>query len=66
MRVLTVALLLSLNSLCFANDSGLNAQAIANAESLKNQAMQGSKAFTIVESLTTEIGPRMAGSEAYD
>jgi carboxypeptidase Q len=39
-------------------------QAIPVAERLRDQALAGSGAFAIVESLTTEIGPRMAGTEA--
>ena len=66
MRLLSIAILMSLSNISFANDTGLNAQALVNAEELKAQAMQGSNAFNIVESLTTEIGPRMGGSEAYD
>lgn len=34
------------------------------AERLRDDAMAGSPAFSIVESLTTEIGPRLAGTEA--
>lgn len=37
---------------------------IAIATQLRDQAMAGSGAFSIVESLTTEIGQRMAGTEA--
>ena len=35
----------------------------ATAERLRDQAMAGSGAYAIVESLTTEVGPRMAGTE---
>lgn len=49
-----------------ADDAGLNAKAVTTAEGLRDTAMRGSQAYAIVESLTTEIGPRMAGSEAYD
>ncbi|MBP6309299.1 MAG: M28 family peptidase [Arenimonas sp.] len=66
MRLLSMTILLSLSTITFANDTGLNAQALANAENLKAQAIQGSNAYSIVESLTTEIGPRMGGSQAYD
>jgi hypothetical protein len=44
----------------------LDDKAIATATQLREQAMAGSEAFSIVESLTTEVGPRMAGSPAYD
>lgn len=49
-----------------ADGDGLDAKAVATAEGLRDTAMRGSQAYAIVESLTTEIGPRMAGTEAYD
>ncbi len=36
--------------------------AIETAAQLRDRALEGSGAFAIVESLTTEVGPRMAGS----
>lgn len=45
-------------------DTGLDADDIANAEGLRDRAMAGSQAWSIVESLTTEVGPRLAGTEA--
>jgi hypothetical protein len=47
-----------------AGDDGLSAKAIANAQALRAAGLAGSGAFEIVESITTEIGPRMAGSPA--
>jgi hypothetical protein len=44
----------------------LDDRAIATAERLRDQAQKGSDAYAIVESLTTEIGPRMAGTPAFD
>ena len=38
--------------------------ALANAAQLREQALQDNTAWQVVESLTTEIGPRLAGSEA--
>jgi len=38
--------------------------AIATAAQLREQALQDTTAWQVVESLTTEIGPRLAGSEA--
>lgn len=35
---------------------------LAQAAKLRDQAMKGTKAFDIVESLTTEVGPRRAGT----
>ena len=39
-------------------------QMIATAKQLRDETMVGSRAWNIVESLTTEVGPRLAGSEA--
>ena len=39
-------------------------ESLAHAEMLRAQAMAGSHAMAIVTSLTTEVGPRLAGSEA--
>lgn len=44
--------------------SGLQADDIAAAEGLRDRALQGSQAWSLVESLTTEVGPRLAGSPA--
>ncbi len=66
-------LLLSLSLLAFAGvqsptyadvDTGLNADSIEQARLLRDSAMAGSEAYDIVESLTTEVGPRLAGTEA--
>ncbi len=59
-------LVLLLPAICFASNSGLDKPDILKAESLRDKAMAGSQAYSIVESLTTEIGPRMGGSTAYD
>ncbi|MDP5053162.1 MAG: peptidase M28 family protein, partial [Congregibacter sp.] len=48
----------------FAQDLGLGKGSIEHAISLRDAAMQGSMAYSIVESLTTEVGPRLAGTEA--
>ena len=39
-------------------------ESFAHAEMLRARAMAGSNAMAIVTSLTTEVGPRLAGSEA--
>ena len=39
-------------------------ESLAHAEMLRAQAIAGSNAMAIVTSLTTEVGPRLAGSEA--
>src|SRR5690606_1529116 len=45
-------------------DGGLDDAALAIAKQLRDRAMAGSGAYPIVESLTTEVGPRLAGTEA--
>ena len=48
-----------------ANDAtGLEAGDLAVAESLREKALAGSTAWSVVESLTTEVGPRLAGTPA--
>ena len=42
----------------------ISRESLAHAEMLRAQAMAGSSAMAIVTSLTTEVGPRLAGSEA--
>ena len=66
MRILAAVIVLFFSSTTFGNETGLNANAIKTAESLRDQAMQGSNAFNIVESLTTEVGPRMGGTKDFD
>src|SRR6202163_2183157 len=38
----------------------------STASALRSQALQGTKALDIVRSLTVEVGPRPAGSKAYN
>lgn len=66
MRLITTAILFSLSTLSLANNTGLTDKAIVNAETLRSQALQSNSAYTIVESLTTEVGPRLAGSDGYE
>src|SRR5436190_11388571 len=47
-----------------AADDGLSARAVEDAVRLRDATNAGSGAFAIVESLTTEVGPRMAGTPA--
>lgn len=49
-------------SLAIADD--IPAATVARAEALRDRALTGSGAYEILESLTTEIGPRLAGSDA--
>jgi carboxypeptidase Q len=46
--------------------SSIPAEVRATASTLRSQALQGTKALDIVRSLTVEVGPRPAGSKAYD
>ena len=55
--------ILCLNSLA-ANAQTMSLESLAHAEVLRERAMAGSHALSIVTSLTTEVGPRLAGSEA--
>ena len=65
-RQFTLLLLAAVCMPALANESGLDNKAIRTAEDLRDAAVGGSKGYAIVESLTTEVGPRMDGSEAYD
>ena len=47
-----------------ANAQTVSRESLAHAEELRERAMAGSQALSIVTSLTTEVGPRLAGSEA--
>ncbi|MEL0204179.1 MAG: M28 family peptidase, partial [Halieaceae bacterium] len=61
LSVLTLSL--CLNSVV-ANTQTVSRESLAHAEVLRERAMAGSHALSIVTSLTTEVGPRLAGSEA--
>ena len=43
---------------------GLTASSIEHARTLRDRALGGTMAWDIVEALTTEVGPRLAGSES--
>ncbi|MCB1633456.1 MAG: M28 family peptidase [Xanthomonadales bacterium] len=62
MRPLPVLLLALHAPLSLA--AGLEESQLQTAAALRDQALAGSGACAIVESLTTEVGPRLAGSEA--
>jgi hypothetical protein len=47
-----------------AQDHGLSQASVEHARELRDAGMSGTAAYGIVESLTTEIGPRLAGSAA--
>ena len=58
-----LTLSLCLNSVV-VNTQTVSRESLAHAEALRERAMAGSHALSIVTSLTTEVGPRLAGSEA--
>lgn len=47
-----------------ASAGQFSVEQIATATLLREQALQSNQAYALVESLTTEVGPRMAGTEA--
>ena len=59
-------LILAAALLCpgFTLGGGLPPEAVVNARHLMEQALEENSAYAIVESLTTEVGPRLAGTEA--
>ncbi len=62
--VLPLAALMIAASAGAQNDAPLlSADAVARAEGLRERALSGSGAYAIVEELTTEIGPRLAGTD---
>ena len=48
----------------FAETSPITDEQKKNAEALIQKALKSDLGYSIVESLTTEIGPRLGGSEA--
>ena len=58
-----IATLLACGS-AFAADTSIPAAAMSQAATLREQALADKTGWNVVESLTTEVGPRMAGSEA--
>ncbi|WP_033397327.1 M28 family peptidase [Arenimonas oryziterrae] len=64
MRPLVFALSVLLSASAGAAD--FDARALRDAEQLRAGNERGTDAYAIVESLTTEVGPRMAGTPAYD
>ncbi|MEO8001160.1 MAG: M28 family peptidase [Arenimonas sp.] len=53
-----------LSQLAIADDALLDAKSLSKAAELRDSALQKNDAYILLESLTTEIGPRMAGSSA--
>ncbi|MDG1460478.1 MAG: M20/M25/M40 family metallo-hydrolase [Luminiphilus sp.] len=46
------------------SETGLGHDTVREAATLRDAALQGTQAFQWVENLTTEVGPRLAGSDA--
>ena len=53
-----------LSQSAFANDAVFDSKTLDKAATLRDGALQKNEAYALLESLTTEIGPRMAGSPA--
>lgn len=62
-HLLALALLAPMPALA-ADATGLDAGDLSVAAGLRDQAMAGTEAWDLVESLTTEVGPRLAGTPA--
>src|SRR6185437_202839 len=62
LTALTASLLLACGIASAATT--ISAATISTAEQLRDRAMHDDTAFRIVSSLTTEVGPRLAGSDA--
>ena len=65
-RPLVLAAVAALAVTATARAADFDARSQRDAESLRAANDTGTSAYAIVESLTTEVGPRMAGSPAYD
>lgn len=64
MRVLSAAIACLLACTTANAQTRIADAAITTAQQLRNQALADSTGWQVVESLTTEVGPRMGGSEA--
>lgn len=64
MRLVISLLAAALSAGSAAADTGLEGDDLAAAAALRDQALRGSQAWALVESLTTEVGPRLAGTPA--
>ena len=64
LSLLAASLLLATGIASAASPTSIPAAAVKTAEQLRDRAMHDDTGYRIVASLTTEVGPRMAGSEA--
>ena len=60
--IFLIACLATLPAVAATSDAPLSAQALATAAKLRDAGMAGSQAYALVDSLTTEIGERLAGT----
>jgi len=63
LTLLTASLLLAAGT-ASAADTAIPATAVKTAEQLRDRALADGTAYAVLTSLTTEVGPRLAGSEA--
>ncbi|WP_243038963.1 M20/M25/M40 family metallo-hydrolase [Dyella sedimenti] len=62
--LLTASLMLAIGTASAATPTTIPAAAVKTAEQLRDKAMNDDTGYRIVSSLTTEVGPRLAGSPA--
>ncbi len=63
LTLLAASLLLAAGA-ASAADTAIPAAAVKTAEQLRDRALHDGTAYAVLKSLTTEVGPRLAGSEA--
>jgi hypothetical protein len=64
LTLLAASLMFAIGSANAATPTTVPAAAVKTAEQLRDKAMNDNTAYQIVESLTTEVGPRIAGGPA--
>ena len=64
LATLSLVSLISLGLIANAQDYKIEQDVKKQVQALRQEALESPLAYKIVESLTTEIGPRLAGSEA--
>jgi hypothetical protein len=64
LTVLAASLILAVGTANAATQTTISPAAVKTAEQLRDKAMNDNMGYQIVESLTTEVGPRLAGSPA--
>ncbi|MDA9878263.1 hypothetical protein N9C91_03470, partial [Luminiphilus sp.] len=52
------------SGIAVAKDVTFETKDVEISKALRDDALSGTQAYNLVESLTTEVGPRLAGSEA--